>query len=193
MQSIKRHNTLLLALILVVGFVLRTYNFLDIPFSHDEFSAFFRTKFDNIYDLIAYGARIDGHPAGIQVFLYYWIQFFGPAEWVVKLPFIIFGLLSVLLIYKLGKLWFNETVGWLCAALMAVSQFPVMYSQIARPYISGLFFSLLMVWYWSKIINNPNKGFWRNGIGFVLAASLCTYNHHFSMLFAAIVGLCVFV
>jgi hypothetical protein len=188
-ESVKRHNFFLLALILIVGGFLRGYDFADIPFTHDEFSAYFRTQFDNFSDLIAYGARIDGHPAGIQVFLYYWIQLFGAKEWVVKLPFFIFGLSSIYLIYRIGKLWYNSSVGLFSAALMAVSQFPVMYSVIARPYISGLFFTLLMFLFWSRLIKKPTKHFWQNGIAFVIGASLCTYNHHFSMLFAFIVGL----
>lgn len=188
-QSVKRHNFFLLALILIVGAVLRVYNFTEIPFTHDEFSAYFRTQFDTFSDLIAHGARIDGHPVGIQVFLYYWIYFFGATEWVVKLPFFLFGMGSIYLIYQIGKFWFNSSVGLFSAALMSVSQFPLMYSQIARPYISGLFFSLLMFWFWSKLVKKPNNRFWINGMGFVLGASLCTYNHHFSMLFAFIVGI----
>ena len=72
---------------------------------------------------------------------------------------------------------------------MASIQFTVMYSQIARPYISGLFFSLLMVLYWSKIILDQSKRFNKNYLGFIISASLCTYNHYFSLLFAVIVGI----
>lgn len=188
MRALKWNTNVLLVFILLLGFVLRFYQLTDIPFTHDEFSAYFRTKFDTFSDLIAYGARIDGHPAGIQVLLYYWIHFFGEEQWVVKLPFLLFGMGSLYFLFRIGKLWFNETVGLLATAFMAVSQFPVMYSQIARPYISGLFFSLLLFWFWSKLIKSPEKHFWRNGVGFVLAGALCAYNHHFSMLFAALLG-----
>lgn len=65
-----------------------------------------------------------------------------------------------------------------------------MYSQIARPYIPGMLFSLLMVWYWSKYlfdqeINHKNK----NLIGYSISSALCAYTHHFALLFAALVGL----
>lgn len=188
MKTRAQHNYLIFILILTIALLLRGYDLFEIPFTHDEFSAYFRTQFNSFSELIAQGARIDGHPVGVQVFLYYWIQLFGAKAWVVKLPFILCGIGAVWLIYKLGKLWCNNTVGLIAAAFMAISQFPVMYSQIARPYVSGLFFTLLMCWFWSKLIKNPNQRFWRNGIGFVLGAALCTYNHHFSMLFAVIVG-----
>jgi hypothetical protein len=64
-----------------------------------------------------------------------------------------------------------------------------MYSQIARPYGSGLFFSLLMLLYWTKMMLEPETKFWRNASIFIFGASLCAYNHHFSLLFAACVGL----
>ena len=185
----KLTNRVVLFIILIVASVLRLVNYFDIPYTHDEFSAIFRLDFNSFSELIEKGVKIDGHPAGIQVFLYFWTQLFGFEEWVVKGPFIVFGILSVLLIYFIANKWFNETVGLLSSAFLASIQFTVMYSQIARPYISGLFFSLLMVYYWTNLIKNPNNKFYKNSILFVVSASLCTYNHHFSLLFAAIVGI----
>ncbi len=156
---------------------------------HDEFSAVFRTNFLSFRELVEKGVKPDGHPAGIQVFLYYWIKLFGSNEWVVKLPFTIMGMFSVLLIYLLAKRWYNETVGLITAAFLASIQYTIMYSQIARPYISGLFFSLSMVYYWSKLMDPNNKIFWKNAGPYIIASALCAYNHHFSLLFAAIVGI----
>lgn len=186
----KLNNKHILFLILAVAAVLRCYNLFSIPYTHDEFSALFRTHFDSFSELINKGVKLDGHPALVQVFLYYWTSIFGYKEWVVKLPFILLGITCVFLIYRIACLWFNESVALICAAFLASLQFPVMYSQIARPYSSGLFFVLLFVFYWSKIILHPENKFLRNSIGFVIAAGLCAYNHHFSLLFAAIVSLC---
>jgi hypothetical protein len=80
-------------------------------------------------------------------------------------------------------------VGLISAAFIASIQFTVIYSQIARPYISGMFFSLIMVYYWTLIIKTTKKNFFKNICLFVLASTLCAYNHHFSLLFAGIVGL----
>jgi len=182
-------NKHILYFILAVGAVLRFWNYTLIPFSHDEFSALFRTNYKSFSDLIEFGVKPDGHPAGIQVFLYYWTSWFGQSEWLVKLPFVAFGLLSIYLIYRLGELWYNDTVGLVSATFLACLQFSIVYSVTARPYISGMFFVLAMVWFWSKLVKNPEQDFWKNGLLFVLFAALCAYNHHFSLLFAAIVGL----
>ncbi|MBI4647489.1 MAG: glycosyltransferase family 39 protein [Bacteroidia bacterium] len=185
----KLTNTTILFFILLVAIALRFFNYFEIPYTHDELSALFRTNYDNFSTLIEKGVKEDGHPAGIQVFLYYWAKLFCTTEWIVKLPFTIFGIISVFLIYLIAKRWFNETVGLISSAFLASIQFTVIYSQIARPYISGLFFSLLMVFYWTKIIQNPDKQFYKNSALFIVSASLCAYNHYFSLLFAAIVGI----
>jgi len=155
----------------------------------DELSALVRTHFDNLSDLINKGAKIDGHPVGVQVFLYYWTWLFGYSEMAVKFPFIIAGILSVYFIYKVAALWFNKSVGLITASFMATLQYMVMYSQIARPYTSGMLFSIVMVWCWTNYLfkSSSNKNSWL--VGYVVFSSLCTYNHHLALLFAATVGL----
>jgi hypothetical protein len=88
-------NKQILVIVMIIGSVLRFFNYDDIPFTTDEFSALFRLKFDNFSELIEKGVKIDGHPAGVQVFLYYWTKLFGESEWVVKLPFTILGIFSI--------------------------------------------------------------------------------------------------
>ncbi len=180
-------NKTIIILIVLISIILRFFNYFEIAFTHDEFSALFRLNFESFSELIEKGVKKDGHPAGIQVFLYYWTKLFGYQEWIVKLPFAVFGVMSVYLIYLIGKKWFNETVGLLSASYIASIQFTIMYSQIARPYISGMFFSLLMVHYWSNLMISSEKNFNRNYILFIISTSLCSYNHHFSLLFSAIV------
>ena len=106
-----------------------------------------------------------------------------------KLPFIVMGILSIGLIFRIGQLWYNETVGLMAAAFLASMQFTITYSQIARPYASGLFLCLALVLCWSRLVFNPDRRYWLHYVLFVLLAALCAYNHHFSLLFAALVGL----
>lgn len=173
---------------MIAACVLRFYDFFGIPYTHDEFSALFRTRFDTFTELINNGVKVDTLPAGIQVFLFFWIKLFGDTEWVVKLPFLLFGVGSVYLIYVVARKWYNETVALVVAAFLASLQYTVFYSQVARPYISGLFFSLLMVNALTNLIKTPEKRFYSNMLIFVFAAAACAYNHHFSLVFAAIAG-----
>lgn len=185
----KLTNKHIFILILITGAILRFWDYTSITFTHDEFSAFFRTGFTDFGELVEKGLKKDTHPPGVQLFMNYWRLFFGDSPWIIKFPFTLMGLGAVYLVWKLGRLWYNETVALISASFMASLQFTIMYSQLARPYISGLFLTLLMACYWSKLVKKPEEGFWKNGILFVLAGALSAYNHHFSLLFAAIIGI----
>jgi hypothetical protein len=176
-------------IVLAAGTAVRFYGYPNIPFTYDELSAWGRTDFSSWRDLIDRGVRGDGHPALIQVFLFCWRKLFGDSEAAFKVPFLLMGIAGIYLTYLLGKKWFSEMTGLVSAAFVSVLQYTVMYSQIARPYISGLFLSLLMVICWSNVVLGGNAYRRRPWlIGFIVFATLCCYNHYFSLLFAFIVG-----
>ena len=181
---------ILLGVILLVAAVLRLWKLGQVPFMHDEFSALFRLKYDSFRDLIHYGVMEgDSHPAGVQVFLYYWTKLVGWNELWVKLPFALLGVGSIFLIYLIGKQWFNSKVGLLAAAFFAVSQLTVFYSQLARPYSAGLFFVLLTVYFWNKILFGQKKPSIGVCIGFAVAACLSALAHNFSAAQAGLIFL----
>lgn len=178
-----------LLIIFIVAAILRCWNLFSIPFMHDELSSVVRADQDSFSGLIEKGVIPDNHPALVQLFLFYWISFFGNAEWIVKLPFISCGIISVYLAYVIAKKWFNETTALLTAVFLATLQFPVMYSQIARPYGSGMFFILLMVYFLNKLLLDKNYS-WRVITGYIISAICCATDHHFCALVAMCVGLC---
>ena len=118
-----RFDKLLILGILLVASALRFYRFTDIPFTHDEFSVWSRLVYDNLSDILEKGVKLtDTHPAGVQVFLYYWTMLFGKAEWVFKLPFALMGIWSVWMVFLVAKKWFSKTTGFLSAATLATLQ-----------------------------------------------------------------------
>ncbi|HEC44728.1 MAG TPA: glycosyltransferase family 39 protein [Bacteroides sp.] len=181
-----RQEHILLLLILVLGTILRTYKLQDIPFTHDELSVVFRSGYTSFSELITDGIMPDVHPAGVQVFMNYWVAVFGDSEVAVKFPFILFGILSIFLVYRLGKDWFGEDVGLASAAFVSAMEYMIMHSQTARPYASGLFFSLLMVYAWQRYLFSPGKRQYLWLTAYVVASAICAYNHYFSLMFAAI-------
>ena len=190
MEMKKEATQYLLGLILLLGGVLRFWDFPKIPLSHDEFSVLFRLGFHSWEELIRKGVLVDTHPAGIQVFMHFWTRLFGSTEgWVMKLPFAFFGMGAIYCTYLLGTRWFHSTVGLVSAAYMSTLQYPIMYSQLARPYISGLFFCLLAAIFWTRILQCRSDRFKRNLLLFILSSTLCLYNHHFSALMAVLIGM----
>ena len=191
----KPHNTpnrqldyILIAVIVFVAAVLRLWKLGQVPFMHDEFSALLRTRFDNFHDFIQQGIMPDSHPIGVELFLWLWVRIFGWSEFWVKLPFALMGIGSVYLIYLIGRQWFNRTVGLFSAAFFAVSQFTVFYSQLARPYSAGLFFVLLMAWFWHKVVFGT-KTTTKDYVGFALSAWACSLIQYFSIAQAGLIFL----
>lgn len=183
------HPFAVLLLIVAVGIVVRVYQFSSLPFSHDEFSALHRTGYATFGELLAKGVRTDAHPAFAQVLVHYTTKIFGASAVAVKAPFLLLGIACLPLIFWLVKLWGSQTAALFATASMATLQYPIMYSTLARPYGSGLFFSLLLLIFWTKILRKPKIVFDATSIGFVLSAALSAHNHHFGLLFGGLVGL----
>jgi 4-amino-4-deoxy-L-arabinose transferase-like glycosyltransferase len=198
-RYLKKPETFWLIIILCVSAALRFYHYGTFSYSNDELSALNRLHYNTFSELVQKGFYVDGHPGGIQVFLWQWVRLFGDSEWIVRLPFVIMGILSVWMSYKVVRLMFGTSAGLFTATAITFLQFPLLYSQIARPYGPGLLFCLMLVYYWLKIFFNEkgdlnaNRPKMSHLAGFALSASLCMYTHYFSFLFALIVGFSGFV
>jgi hypothetical protein len=183
----KKH-TIILLLIIGLGIFLRLFGIWNFSFMHDELSVIGRLNFDTFSDLIEKGVKDDGHPAGIQVFLWLWTKFFGVSEISLRVPFVIMGIFCIPLIYILTKKWFNATAGLFTSGIVAVCQYTIFYSLIARPYIAGLFFTLLLLIVWTRMV--IEKDYRRiNIILFGFFAAACAYIHQFSMLNAFLISI----
>ena len=181
-----------LLIIMAVAAAVRLYGLTAFSLSNDELSALARLRFDSFSSMISGGVYPDYHPAGVQSFLYLWTTVFGSSEWVVRLPFALLGIGSVYLLYRIGKEWFGPASGLSAAAALAVLEFPLLYSQIARPYSPGLFFTLLATLCWTRLLFDRNvtgKQLLMRGLWFSLAVSACMYIHYFSFIFAGLLCL----
>lgn len=176
--------------ILLLGTVLRFYRFGSIPLTNDELSALYRLNYSSFSELIRSGIMIDGHPALIQTFLYYYTHLFGTEAWVVKLPFACCGIASLFVVYQIGRLLINKNLGLAVAAFMATSQFFVMYSQVARPYAPGLLFVLLLAWKGLHILLSDKRTL-IHYVLFALLLWLAASTHYFSALTAGIITMII--
>lgn len=182
----------LLIIVLAIAAILRFYNYATWSLSNDELSALSRLQFENFAEMIRLGARIDGHPAGVQVFLWFLTRLFGDSVWVVRLPFVLCGIVSVYFTFLIGKRWFGPATGLLAASALAFLDYPILYSQLARPYSPGLLFSLITVWFWTKIVFDEKRK-WSDYAGFAVFTALTAYVHHIAFLFVMVVGMSGFV
>jgi hypothetical protein len=175
-------------LILLVGFTLRFTISFTHSYSNDELSAVSRLRYTNFADLLEFGVQKgDMHPAGVEVFMKAWSTIAGKSEVAMRFPFVLFGTASILVLFIIGKQWFNRKVGLWAAGLLAVLYFPIMNSEFARPYSPGLLISLLVGLYFYKVLFNENRK-WRDAIilGVLFAAGM--YTHYFAFLFVGFIG-----
>lgn len=184
------HFWLIIAIVATAA-ILRFINYAGFSLSNDELSALIRVQYDTFSDLVDQGFFVDGHPGGIQVLLFYWVKMFGDSEASLRFPFVLMGVAAVWFSWLTAKLWFGKTSALFVAACMALLQFPILYSQVARPYGSGLFFAMLTAYFWTRMIfyfdEKSNRKYYDTA-GYTLATSLMMYNHYFTFLLAFVMG-----
>lgn len=175
---------------MILAAMARIWNYGGWSYSHDELAGLIRLNYPSFSDFFREGVmNTDTHPAFTQVFLWFWAGAFGHSEWLVRLPFVLAGIGSVYLTYKIAYHWFERTTAELSGLTMALLGFPILYSQIARPYAFGLFFCLLMVWRWQIFLFGKEEKKTRSLIYFALALLACMLTHYFAFFFAMIVAL----
>lgn len=170
-------------LMVVLAFFFRAYQLAYIPLMNDELSALYRLQFSSFGELINKGIKPDGHPAFVQVFLFYYTKIFGFSSWVIKLPFIIAGCASVGVAYHYFSNQFNKQTAALVAVFMLPSQFFIMHSQTARPYAFGLLLVLMAASAWEKC----SKQFTYKKFGLLLLFSVLTASTHYLALLTLVI------
>lgn len=189
MAWIQKHK--LIFLILLVATALRFSAFWEIPYSHDELSALLRTQFSTWSDFIETGIKMDNHPGGVQLLIWLQTMIGGYAAYWIKLPFLICGVWCVWLIYLVGRRMFSESVGLISAALLATLQFPITFSQWARPYVIGLLVVLALTWVLLRFIQSE-KRIWLWIVVYAMLSALAGYVHYFTLLQVIIIS-CAFI
>jgi len=182
----------MVAAILIIAAAMRFYK-CDYSLGNDELSELVRAKGNSLHEIIHHKIFEDFHPAGKLVFTHLWTDIFDDSEISLRFPYILAGILSVLFIYLLGAKWFGKSTGLFAAASLTFLEFPLLYSQIARTYSSGLLFTLMAAYFWTHVLFDPDQPKVRKKLlmaaGFTFSVAASMYNHYFSFLFAGIIGI----
>lgn len=186
MSFVKKHIEIIL--IALVGLVLRISIAGIHSYSNDELSAINRLSFDNFSDLIEFGVmRGDMHPAGVQVFMKLWTNLGGVNEFGMRFPFVMMGVLSIILVYVIGCKFSSKRTAIIASLFLALLYFPIMNSEFARPYSPGLFFSLLSAYFVMNILF-AERAKWRDALLLGVSLAAAMYSHYFAFLFVGWIG-----
>ena len=155
--------SLFLLIIIVIGFILRIYDLTSRPFITDE----------AISTMAAIDISKTGYPPTMPGGGEYWrsilhtstmagfFQLFGISVFVARLPSVIFGTLTILLIYFFGKSLMNWKVGLISAFLLSINYLAIDLSREARMYAIFQFFYLLSLLFFYKGFESKKKNTYR--------------------------------
>ncbi|HEX4104016.1 MAG TPA: glycosyltransferase family 39 protein [Candidatus Paceibacterota bacterium] len=138
---------------------------------------------------IFYVVGQDVHVPLYHIMLHYWLMLFGSSVTVARLLSLIFYLVTIPLVYYLGKIAFNESLSIFATILFTISPFTNWYGSIIRMYslltlvtvASQIFFILLF-----KGKPEHRKAYW---FGYFFSCLLGIYTHYFFLLMLGVDGL----
>ncbi|WP_435356453.1 glycosyltransferase family 39 protein [Emticicia sp. SJ17W-69] len=119
----------------------------------------------SLHDFFDAIARLDtGNGALYTYSLHLWTKCFGVSDLSLRLPSLLFNLLTISLLFVFVKRHFrSENLALLAVFLAAISPFYIAFSQVARNYCLNMFFALLSTHLLLIIIENEErdkKPFW---------------------------------
>lgn len=118
--------------------------------------------------------------------LHYWLHFTAlfslpDSEDIVRLPSVIFAVLSAIVVFWLGRRFFGRTGGFAAAGLYVLNDLQLVYAQETRSYALQLFL-LCLSWYalFAALTGTSHQKKW--WFCYVVTATLAVYAHLFSLL-----------
>lgn len=137
----------------------------------------------DITDIIRH-LKSGNNPPLYEIFLHYWIHWFGIGEFAVRIPSLIFTALTASYIYKLGNEFFSKAVGITSAFIFTLSNYATLFSHEARVYAFFGLLTVLSFYYFLRWLNNQSSK--RDWVALSIIYALLMYSHYFGIM---VVGL----
>jgi len=173
----------LLFILFAVSAILRLYKWNSYGLCYDEsmwLNRLFLPKrnFLELFTNIIYIAK----PPFFRFLLYLW-KFLAKDEFTLRLLPFTFGILSILLTYKLGKILFDEKIAFIATFLLTISPFHIYYSQELTHYTLTLFLVLCSVYYFLFGLEQNRLPIWIKFIFFTILSLYTSYISVFLVIF----------
>jgi mannosyltransferase len=175
----------------VIGLFLRFYNLTFNSIWLDEASTyiFSRGSFADIWQYMLTG---DYNPPLFQFFVHFMLMF-GNNEFTLRVVPAVAGVLTIPMMYLVGKEFIDRNVGIIAAAATTVSPFLIFYSQESRAYTLMMFFVAVEFYFWLKamksdimVLNVVITTDIKNWFLFGLFAALAFWTHFYTLVFTAL-------
>ncbi|MCK5130921.1 MAG: glycosyltransferase family 39 protein [Candidatus Sabulitectum sp.] len=109
-------------------------------------------------EVISTGVAPDIHPPGYQILMFCIQRTIGNSETALRLPSAVAGILTIPVIYLLGRKLLNDSAGLLASAILAVAPIHIWFSQEARPYSILILLTAISVYLLTVILERLKTG-----------------------------------
>lgn len=165
----------LIILSLLIGFGLRLIAINQSLWLDEAISVQVATKF-SFLEIINQFAPKDFNPPLYYLILHFWLKIFPATEFFIRLPSIIFGVLTALFIYKIYYFIFKEKKEALFSlVLLLTSALHIYYSQEARAYSLAAFTVTASMYYFIKLLKKKDTS---NIAFYMFYTVLMLYSHY---------------
>lgn len=173
-----KYSKLSIVFLLIIGFFLRFNNLGQLSFMYDELTMTFTA-----IDILKYGSPIKYYFEGDYTrsilntsIIAFFFKIFGISEFSARLSSVIFGTLTILLVYLMGIKFANKRVAILAAIIITFSGWEILWSREARMYAQFQFFYLLVSYLFYVGLNNNKYN--KTVLSFSVIAFICSILSH---------------
>jgi 4-amino-4-deoxy-L-arabinose transferase-like glycosyltransferase len=176
-MDIKKYSLAILFTILILAVTLRMWGITSESYWLDESISIKQAQEDYATSIEMVKEEVN-FPL-YTTLLHFWMKPFGISEFSSRFLSLIFGVLSVMIIYLLAKRLFSERAAVISALFMCFSPIMIYYSQEARSYSLFVLLTLLSFYFFVSYLEKKDHA---NLIAYVFFSLLLIYTHLFTFL-----------
>ena len=169
----------ILTAIIIAGFLLRLYKWLGYSFWYDE--VLWLLLSDGSFSLREF-CILSFKPPLFAVVVSLWKSIFS-SEFSLRFLSVVFGLVSILLGYRIAKTLFDRKTALITAFIIAFSPLHTHYSQELSHYSMTFCLSLLSMYFF---ISGLRRDGWSNWINYSVATVVCVYTNYTCVFLVAV-------
>src|SRR5579859_3561353 len=165
---------LLLALILGLAFLIRIWNITKESFWADEGWTMILSKGQSLADVVQTMSQ-DQHPPLYFALMHYWIALTGNSEFTTRFLSLMWSVLGVAFIYRIGADCFSRGTGAIAALMLALADNDTYLAQDARHYTQMAALASCSTLFYLRYFRKPTR---TNGILWLLSSVALMYTHY---------------
>ena len=169
----------------LVAFFLRVDRLADKNIWWDEGWSVWLSQKDPAW--IALRTAADEHPPLHYWILHFWNMVAGTDAFAGRFISLAFGVLTIALIYRIGKRVGGMGIGTLAALFLATARFHIWWSQDIKNYTLSIFFAFAAIWFALDLLSDssgrtPPSTMRHSQLGYALCAALALWTHYLAAL-----------